>query len=65
MDRSESSSPRLISLFWSFLKLAPVSFGGGYATFPALEREIVVSRKWMNEGELQETLSLAAAALEE
>ncbi|MGO4694838.1 chromate transporter [Paenibacillus sp. 2TAB26] len=62
MNRSESSSPRLTSLFWSFLKLAPISFGGGYATFPALEREIVASRKWMNEEELQETLSLAAAA---
>lgn len=62
MDRSQSSSPRLLSLFWSFLKLAPVSFGGGYATFPALEREIVTSRKWMNEEELQETLSLASAA---
>lgn len=62
MDRSQSSPPRLISLFWSFLKLAPVSFGGGYATFPALEREIVASRKWMNEEDLQETLSLAAAA---
>jgi chromate transporter len=62
VNRSPSSSPRLIALFWSFLKLAPISFGGGYATFPALEREIVASRKWMNEEELQETLSLAAAA---
>ncbi|RJE85201.1 chromate transporter [Paenibacillus sp. 1011MAR3C5] len=62
MDRSESGAPRLISLFWSFLKLAPVSFGGGYATFPALEREIVARRKWMNEEDLQNILSLAAAA---
>ncbi|MEK3883179.1 chromate transporter [Paenibacillus sp. PL2-23] len=56
------SAPSLLMLFWTFLKLSPISFGGGYAIFPALEREIVNRRQWMNAETLVDTLSLASAA---
>ncbi|CAM3634701.1 chromate transporter [Cohnella lubricantis] len=56
------SPPTFASIMWSFLKLAPSSFGGGYAIFPALEKEMTERRRWLGSGELAETLSLAAAA---
>ncbi|RJX37265.1 chromate transporter [Paenibacillus pinisoli] len=56
------AQPSMLNLFWTFLKLSPVSFGGGYAIFPALEREIVDNRKWMTTDALTDTLSLASAA---
>lgn len=49
-------------LFWSFLKVGPSSFGGGYAMMPAIEREVVEKRKWMKEEEMAEILSLASTA---
>jgi chromate transporter len=62
MPTCESYAPSFWAILWSFLKLAPISFGGGYAIFPALEREIVETRKWMDERTFSETLSLAAAS---
>lgn len=62
MQTSESCAPSFWAIMWSFMKLAPISFGGGYAIFPALEREIVEARKWMDERKFSETLSLAAAS---
>ncbi|MFF2890811.1 chromate transporter [Paenibacillus sp. NPDC057967] len=56
------TQPSMLNLFWTFLKLSPVSFGGGYAIFPALEREIVDKRHWMSTEALTDTLSLASAA---
>ncbi|MBB6730939.1 chromate transporter [Cohnella zeiphila] len=56
------ASPTFAGILWSFLKLAPISFGGGYAIFPALEKEMIANRGWMDDRELAESLSLAAAA---
>ncbi|MCR2807650.1 chromate transporter [Paenibacillus soyae] len=58
----QDTAPTLLLLFWTFLKLSPISFGGGYAIFPALEREIVDKRQWMKSETLVDTLSLASAA---
>lgn len=62
MGGASRLSPTFFAILWSFLKLAPVSFGGGYAIFPALEKEMIAHRQWMTDRELTETLSLAAAA---
>jgi chromate transporter len=37
---------RCADLFWTFFKIGAVSFGGGYAMLPMLEREIVTKRAW-------------------
>lgn len=58
----QNNTPSMLSLFWTFLKLSPVSFGGGYAIFPVLEREIVDKRRWMKSDTLMDTLSLASAS---
>lgn len=54
--------PSFFSILWSFLKLSPIAFGGGYAIFPSIEREIVDRRRWLSGQEMSETLSLASAA---
>lgn len=58
----QDTQPSMLRLFWLFLKLSPVSFGGGYAIFPVLEREIVDKRRWMKSDALMDTLSLASAS---
>ncbi|MCU6707941.1 chromate transporter [Paenibacillus sp. J5C_2022] len=57
-----TKKPSFFSILWSFLKLSPISFGGGYAIFPSIEREVVDRRRWLSGQELSETLSLASAA---
>ncbi len=36
----------LLELYWAYLKIGCVNFGGGYAMLPLLERELVNKRGW-------------------
>lgn len=47
-----------LELFWSFLKIGAISFGGGYGMISAI-REAVISHKWMTEGELLNFIAVA------
>lgn len=42
----------LIELFFVFARMGAVTFGGGYAMLPILQREIVEKRQWATEAEL-------------
>ncbi|MBR2208510.1 MAG: chromate transporter [Synergistaceae bacterium] len=42
----------LFNLFITFAKMGAVTFGGGYAMLPILQREIVENKKWGTEEEL-------------
>jgi len=42
----------LATLFVSFAKVGVMTFGGGYAMLPVLQREIVENKKWATEEEL-------------
>lgn len=44
-DRARSLKEYL-NLTWTFFKMGCVSFGGGYAMLPIIEREIVERKKW-------------------
>ena len=46
----------LWELFITFAKVGVMTFGGGMAMLPILEREIVQNRKWATEEELAERL---------
>ena len=46
-------------LFLTFLKLGMFTFGGGYAMIPLIEKEIIEKKKWIDEEELLEILSIA------
>jgi chromate transporter len=49
----------LSKLFISFFKISPVTFGGGYAIIPLIEKEVLKHRKWMSKDELSEVLAVA------
>lgn len=42
----------LIELFFTFAKIGAVTFGGGYAMFPILSRELVEKRNWITDEEI-------------
>lgn len=52
----------LAQLFWIFFRIGPSTFGGGYAMLPIIEREVVSKKKWMQEDEIGELISLAGSA---
>lgn len=44
----------LAELFWTFAKMGVVTFGGGYAMLPIIQREIVEKRHWASEAEVMD-----------
>ena len=43
---------KLWELFWAFARIGAVTFGGGYAMLPILQREIVEKKQWATEEEM-------------
>ena len=41
-----------LQLFWAFIKVGGLTFGGGYAMLPILQREVVENKHWATEEEL-------------
>ena len=48
----------LFTMFWVFAKVGVMTFGGGYAMLPILEREIVKNRSWATEEELMDYFAI-------
>lgn len=44
----------LLDLFWAFAKIGALTFGGGYAMLPMLQREVVEHHGWATEEELMD-----------
>lgn len=44
----------LLELFWTFMKIGGLTFGGGYAMLPMLQREVVENKGWATEDELMD-----------
>ena len=44
----------LLELFWTFMKIGGLTFGGGYAMLPMLQREVVENKGWAEEDELMD-----------
>ncbi|NCN04085.1 MAG: chromate transporter [Spirochaetales bacterium] len=42
----------LFNLLWTFTKIGSVSFGGGYAMLPLLERELIDKRSWVTKEQI-------------
>lgn len=45
-------------LFWTFAKMGVMSFGGGYAMLPILQREVIDNRGWATEEELMDYFAI-------
>jgi len=48
----------LFKLFFAFAKVGVMTFGGGYAMLPILQREIVEARGWATEEELADYFAI-------
>jgi chromate transporter len=49
----------LLQLFFSFLVIGSLSFGGGYAMIPLIQREIVETRHWISLEEFTNLISVS------
>ncbi len=52
MAKGSDFTKFLIELFLIFAKIGVFTFGGGYAMFPVIKRELIENRKWITEDEL-------------
>ena len=48
-----------LQLFWAFMKVGALTFGGGYAMLPILQRDIVEHYKWASEEEVMDYYAMA------
>lgn len=48
----------LLDLYWTFVKIGCVTFGGGYAMLPILERELITKRSWTTMDDLRDYFSI-------
>lgn len=48
----------LFELFFVFAKIGAMTFGGGYAMLPILQREIVEKKKWTTDEELMDYFAI-------
>lgn len=51
----------LSTIFVAFLKMSPVTFGGGYAMIPVIEREVVDKRNWLKPEEVADVFAVAGS----
>ena len=48
----------LLELFFIFMKIGSVAFGGGYAMLPILQKEFVMNRQWVSDEELMDYFAI-------
>ncbi len=48
----------LWKMFWTFAKVGVMTFGGGYAMLPILQREVVDNKGWATEEELMDYFAI-------
>jgi len=54
-----STLKEYMELFFTFLKLGCVTFGGGYAMIPVVERELIKKRGWVTMEEVMDYYTIA------
>jgi chromate transporter len=50
---------KLFQIFWTFFKISPVTFGGGYAMVPLIMKVIVERKKWLTNEDVTEVIALS------
>ena len=48
-----------LELFWTFFKIGAVTFGGGYAMIPLIQRETSEKRGWISDDDILEIIAIA------
>ena len=57
--KKENPFKLLLQLFLAFFKVGLLTFGGGYAMIPIIQREVVEKRKWIPGGEILDILAIS------
>lgn len=57
----KEESRKLFQIFWTFFKMGPVTFGGGYAMIPLIEREVVEKKKWVKTEEIADVFAIVGS----
>ncbi|MEH7378148.1 chromate transporter [Neobacillus drentensis] len=55
----EKDWKKLLQIFWTFFKIGPVTFGGGFAMIPLIEKEVVDKKKWLKSEDVTDIFALA------
>jgi chromate transporter len=50
---------QLFLITWTFCRIAPSTFGGGFSMIPVLEREAVHKRRWIDQNEIADVLAVS------
>ena len=48
-----------LQLFWSFLQIGVLSFGGGYAAMPLIQEQIVTQHGWLSVSEFADLITIS------
>lgn len=49
----------LLDLFWTFIKLGAISFGGGYTIVAIAQDHLINKKKWLNQKQLLDYLAIS------
>lgn len=49
----------LLQIFVTFAKIGPVTFGGGYAMIPLIEKEVVEKKGWVKESDIADVFAIS------
>ncbi len=61
MLKNFNNKKLLLQIWITFLRIGPVTFGGGYTIIALLERETVEKRKWMKSSEIADIVAVAGS----
>lgn len=48
-----------LQLFWSFVQIGLLSFGGGYAALPLIQQQVVVEHNWLTIQEFADVVTIS------
>ena len=48
-----------LELFWSFLQIGLFSFGGGYASLPLIQKQVVETHHWLTMNEFIDIITIS------
>lgn len=57
--RKENKFTTILQLFITFFKVGILTFGGGYAMIPIIQKEIVEKKKWLPESDILDILAIS------
>jgi chromate transporter len=49
----------MLSIFFAFFKIGALTFGGGYAMIPLIEKEVITTQGWLTQAEFLNIVAIA------